>query len=93
MADAGKRGPETSHICFRIFSSVVSPAHIHQQSNNKVNSLSDRQQKSIPSSTKYVTYRRKCTGKDQQGDLTYFNFKGIAITEQYLPSALNENAD
>lgn len=30
MSDVGKRGPETSHICFRIFSSVVSPAHIHQ---------------------------------------------------------------
>ena len=82
--DVDKRGAEISHKCSRTFSSDVSPAHIHQGGNNQVNSFPDKQQGSIALSAENRRNRQQCTGKDQQGDLEYFNVQMYMITAEYL---------
>ena len=78
------RGAEISHKCSRTFSSDVSPAHIHQGGNNQVNSFPDKQQDSTALSAENRRNRQQCTGKDQQGDLEYFNVQMYMITAEYF---------
>ena len=66
--DVGKRGAGTSNKRSRTFCCEISPGHIHQGSNNQVNSLPDRQQDSIALSAKIGRNRQQCTRKDQQRD-------------------------
>ena len=57
----------------RTFSSEVRPASIHQGRKDLVNSLLDRQKDGIVLSGENWRNRQQYTGKDQQGELGYFN--------------------